>query len=141
MTVYVSYSYYTDNFLGTLVASGDFDALELRASRHIDRLTYNRVADIVEADEDEDEVDAIKDAVCAVVDELYNQSQADSDKAIKSESVGGHSLSYVDNPDLKRTQLDKIRQAARLWLESTYLLFPGFYTGEYGGSGMDNLSD
>lgn len=140
MTVYANYTWYEDHYLGTLVASTDFDALELRASKYLDRLTFNRVADIVEADEDEDEVDAIKNATCAIVDELYNQSQADSDKAIKGESVGGHSVSYVDNTDLKRTQLEKIREAAKLWMSSTRLMFPGFYTGEYGGS-LDDLDD
>ena len=140
MTVYASFTWYEDSYLGTLVASTDFDALELRASKQIDRLTFNRVADIIEAGEDEDETDAIKNATCAVVDELYNQSQADSDKAIKSESVGGHSVSYVDNADLNRTQLEKIREAAKLWMASTRLMYPGFYTGEYGGS-LDDLDD
>ena len=140
MTTYASYSYYTDHFLGTLVASADFDALEKRAAKHVDRLTFNRVADIVEADDDEDTVDAIKDAVCAVVDELQTQADSGYDKAIQSESVGGHSVSYVDNPDRNRTQFEKIKLAARLWLESTYLMFPGFYEGEKGGS-LDDLDD
>ena len=133
MTTYVSYSYYTDNFLGTLVASADFDALELRASRHVDRLTFDRVAEIVEDDDDEDLVDAIKDAVCAVVDELSRQASVGVDKQVASEGVGGHSMSYVENPDLKRTQLEKIRESMKLWLGSTYLMYPGFYSGEYGG--------
>ena len=121
------------------MASADFDALEKRAAKYIDRLTFGRVAAIMEADDDEDEVDAIKNGVCAVVDELYNQSSGPG-KSISSEGVGGHSMSYVDNPDLKRTQLEKIREAAKHWLEETRLMFPGFFTGEYGGS-MDDLDD
>jgi len=138
MTVYVNFSFYEDTYKGSLVASTDFDALELRAAKWIDRLTFNRVEDILEADEDEDEVIAIKNATCAVVDELYNQSTGESGKAITSESVGGHSVSYAENPDSKRTLLAKLREAARLWLESTYLMYPGHYTGEMGGS-IDDL--
>ena len=140
MATYVDFTYYEDTFQGTTVASGDFDALALRASAVIDRLTFQRAAAIITADEVAADVTGIKMATCAVLDELYNQSQADSDKAIKSESVGGHSVSYVDNAELKKTNLDKQRDAAKLWLESTYLMFPGFYTGEK-GSGIDDLDD
>ena len=140
MAVYVDFAYYQDTFLGSLVTSADFDVLALRASKTIDRFTFNRADAIITAETPVADVTGIKMATCAVVDELSKQDSADHDKAIQSEGVGGHSVSYVDNPDRNRTQFEKIKLAARLWLESTYLMFPGFYEGEYGGS-LDDLDD
>ena len=140
MATYVDFTYYDGTFLGDTISEDKFPAWALRASAVIDRLTFNRADAIITADEVAADVTGIKMATCAVADELFNQSQADSDKAIKGESVGGHSVSYVDNTDLKRTQMEKQREAAKLWMASTRLMFPGFYTGEYGGS-LDDLDD
>ena len=141
MATYADFEYYEDTYLGTTIPTETlFDAWALRASATIDRFTFNRADAIITADEKASDVTGIKMATCAVADELYNQSLEDSDKAIKSESVGGHSVSYLENADLTRTQLEKQREAARLWLESTYLMFGGFYTGEEGGS-LDDLDD
>lgn len=141
MATFVDFEYYEDTYLGTTIPSETiFDAWALRASATIDRFTFNRADAIITANEKESDVTGIKMATCAVADELYNQSLEDSDKAIKSESVGGHSVSYLENTDLKRTQLEKQREAARLWLESTYLMTGAFYSGEEGSS-VDDLDD
>ena len=141
MATCVDFTYYTDTFLGTTIPTETlFDAWALRASATIDRFTFNRADAIITADTPEADVTGIKMATCAVADELYNQSLADSSKEIKSERVGDHSVTYLENADSARTQLEKQREAARLWLESTYLMFPGFYTGEKGGL-IDNLDD
>lgn len=132
MATYVEYSYYTATFLGSKISEEDWPALEMRAARHIDRLTFNRAADIISDDTPAASVTAIKKAVCAVVEELNRQISAGHGKEISSESVGGHSVSYVQNADLERTEQDRIRKEARFWLEDTYLMFPGFYTGEKG---------
>lgn len=133
MATYVDYDYYENTFQGDQIPQTEFDKWALRASKKIDRFTFNRADAIITDDEPADEVTAIKKATCEVADELYKQDQAFySGMSVKSESVGGHSVSYADNPDVKRSMLEKQREAARIWLEETYLMFPGFYSGEYG---------
>lgn len=140
MATYITETYYKDTYLGNLVSSEDFDALALRASAVIDRFTFNRADAIITADLVAADVTGIKMATCAVMEELFRQDAGTSGRSVKSESVGGHSVSYGDNPEGKRTLIEKQREAARLWLENTYLMFGGFYTGEYGGS-LDDLDD
>lgn len=136
MTTYVDYAFYVDTYKGDEDMGPDgFDRLAMLASKQIDRFTFQRVVTIISDDDPADEVTAIKMATCAVIDELYKQEQEFHEgKAIKSESVGGHSVSYADNPDIKRSMLERQREAAQVWLEETHLMFPGFNTGEYGTS-------
>lgn len=131
MATYVDYTYYTDTYLGTAIASADFAAWALRASATIDRLTFNRAAAIITADTDATKVTAIKMATCAVAETL--QSQAGTpDGTIASESVGRHSVTYVEGStkSKERAQSD----AANLYLASTGLMYRGFYAGEYSGT-------
>jgi len=140
MATYIDETYYKDTYKGSLVSSEDFDALALRASATIDRLVFNRAAAIITANDVAADVTGIKMATCAVMEELFRQDSGISGRSVSSESVGGHSVSYGDSPEAKRTLIEKQREAARLWLENTYLMTGGFYTGEYGG-GLDDLDD
>lgn len=133
MTTYTDYTFYTDTYLGTVIASVDFAALALRASATLDQLTYNRVAAIVTAATDTDTIDKIKKATCALAEELQLQDDAGGIDGIASESVGNHSVSYADNSSRKSTNLNKNFNAVSAWLTGTDLLYKGFASGEYSG--------
>lgn len=126
---YADYTYYTTTYLGTAIAESDFPALALRASNQVDRLTFNRAA----TETDIANVDKIKMATCAVAEELQRQAQSNGADGISSESQGQYSVSYARNSTRTKSNQQKIEDAARTWLENTYLMFAGFNTGEYGG--------
>ena len=123
---YADYTHYSTVYLGNAIAEADFPRLALRASAQIDRLTYNRAAT------DTDNTTAIKNAMCAVAEEIQRQEQSDNVDGITSESQGRYSVSYSANSNRSRTNQQKILDAAKLWLNSTALMFPGFSYGEYG---------
>ena len=123
---YADYTHYSTVYLGNSIAEADFPRLALRASAQIDRLTYNRAAT------DTDNTTAIKNAMCAVAEEIQRQEQSDNVDGITSESQGRYSVSYSANSNRSRTNQQKILDAAKLWLNSTALMFPGFSYGEYG---------
>ena len=125
-TSYVTYTYYTTTYLGTVIASADFARWALRASAVIDRLTYGRAA----TETDVTKVDAIKMATCAVAETLQTQDGA-ADGMIASESIGSHSVSYVQGSTKSKEGAQS--DAASLYLGSTGLMFRGFYSGEYSG--------
>ena len=123
---YADYTHYTDVYLGNAIAEADFPRLALRASAQIDRLTYNRAAT------DTDNTTAIKNAMCAVAEEIQRQEQSDNVDGITSESQGQYSVSYGTNSNRARSNQTKIVDTAKLWLETTGLMFAGFASGEYG---------
>ena len=123
---YADYTHYSNVYLGNAIAEADFPRLALRASAQIDRLTYNRAAT------DTDNTTAIKNAMCAVAEEIQRQEQNDNVDGITSESQGQYSVSYGSNSNRARSNQTKIVDAAKLWLETTGLMFAGFASGEYG---------
>jgi hypothetical protein len=131
MAVYATYSYYTGTFLGTAIASADFARLALRASAVIDQVTFNRAAAIVLAATETATIDLIKMATCAVA-EAYQTNEADgSGGGIKSESIGSNSVTYRDGANATLSDNEKLSRAAKLYLASTGLMYPGFNEGEY----------
>ena len=123
---YADFTYYSTSFLGTAIAEADFPRLALEASAVIDRVTFGRAAT------DTENTTAIKNAMCAVAEELLNQRNAGGADGIASESQGQYSVSYLANSSRSKTNLEKLSEAARLWLDGTFLMFAGFSDGEYG---------
>lgn len=128
---YVDYEYYTTEYLGSAIAESAFPALELRASAVIDQLTFDRAAPIIEADTDAMTVTRIKNAVCAVAEELQKIEAAGGLDGIASENIGNYSVTFTENADKRLTNAKKLMDAAGLWLVYTGLLYSGFYKGEY----------
>lgn len=120
MAVYADYEFYTDTYLGTAISSANFGKLALRASAVIDRITFNRIIA---------ETDAIKMATCAVAEEIQN-NEKNGNSGIQSESIGSNSVTYVKGAKATLTDDQKLEQAARLYLDSTGLMFKGFLSGE-----------
>lgn len=127
---YATYTYYATTYYGTAIAESDFPALAFRASAVIDQITFNRAAsETVTAT-----VNAIKNAMCAVAEELQRQDLADGVDGVASESQGQYSVSYLANSERSKSNQAKVQTAANVWLANTGLMFAGFYTGEYGGA-------
>lgn len=129
MAVYATYAYYSGTYLGTAITEAAFPSYALRASAVIDQLTFDRAADYIS---DSSVYEKIQMATCAVAEELQKQDAVYGIDAIQSESVGGHSISYADNSSMRKTNEQKLLAAAKLWLQSTGLLYKGFSSGEYG---------
>jgi hypothetical protein len=132
MAAYATYTQYTTDYLGTAIASTDFSRLALRASAVIDQITFDRTAPIVLAATETDTIDRIKMATCAVAEELQKQDANGGADGIQSESVGAYSVTYIANAIAQMTNNRKLINAARVYLGSTGLLYPGFASDEYG---------
>lgn len=125
---YADFEFYTTSYLGDAIAESDFDRLALRASAIIDRLTFGRAAD------DTDNETAIKNAMCAVAEEIQTIAAEVATGYVTSETVGSHSVTYASTVSSTMSDNDRYHAAAKLWLESTFLMFAGFASGEYGGT-------
>jgi hypothetical protein len=128
MAVYADYTYYSTSFLGTAIAEAEFPALALKASAIIDQLTYGRAA------VDTEYQTQIKNAMCAVAEEVYSIENSDGSEYITSESQGQYSVSFSQDAVESRNYTQRYFDAARLWLANTFLMFGGFSDGEYGGT-------
>ena len=140
MSSYATYTYYTNTYLGTLIASADFARLALRASAQIDRVTFDRVAAIVTAATDIATIDKITMATCNVAETLQAIDAAELSGVdnVKSESVGSYSVSYATIGRDSSVNASEVQEAAALYLMSTGLLFRGFASEEYGGETSDD---
>lgn len=125
---YADFTFYEDTYLGNAIAEADFPRLALRASAQIDRITFGRAVT------DTDNETAIKNAMCAVAEEIQRQEQGDNVDGVTSESQGRYSVSYGANSSKSRTNTQKIEDAAKLYLEDTSLMYAGFADGEYGST-------
>lgn len=105
-----TYEFYRDKHRGKLEQGAFDDALPLAAAR---------AREIVAADVPESLADAYMHAVCALCDRV---SGADARGTVKSETVGGTSLTYADAEGSSAfTDVDAVRP----WLAGTGLLWRG----------------
>jgi hypothetical protein len=133
MTAYADQTYYANTYLGTVIASADFARLALRASAIIDQLSFDRAAAIVAAATDTATIAKIKNAVCAVAEEIQAVDAAGGMDGIQSESIGSNSVTYAANASARRTTKQRYSEAAALYLGNTGLMFRGFADDELGG--------
>jgi len=133
---YADWSFYSTTYGGTAIVQSAFANLALQATRWIDRLTYQRALPVITANTDTNCVLAIKYACCAVAEELQRQNQLNTEDGVQSESQGEYSVTYKDNAHNAKSNQTKLIRAAKVWLDGTFLMYPGFNSGEY-GSGDD----
>lgn len=113
--MYADYTFYLNDYRGKV--SDDAHArLSVRAAAHIDRITYGRAKTATGHD-----LEMVKLAECAVVDELYTQEQGG---IVSSESNDGISRSYAVG-SVVRTEAQRLNEAAYLFLDGTNLCFAG----------------
>ena len=136
---YADYAYYTATYLGTAIAEADFPRLALRASDYIDYMTRAKAAKATE----ESVLDALSKACCAVAEHIQVEERnaavaaGSAERAIsggsgelKSESVGGYSVSYTTGADYANANTAKAEADARRsilirYLANTGLLYRG----------------
>ena len=79
------FDYYVSEYGGTELDSGSFKQLSLRASALVNSYTFGRA--------EASELDAVKDAVCAVAEVIHRHEK---NKNIKSENNDGYSVTYSE---------------------------------------------
>lgn len=121
---YTDYEFYLHTYKGAALELADFTRLILRASAVIDQVTYNRAGPVILAATDEDMIEKIELATCAVADELL--ALEGSGGAVTSETIGRHSVTYA-KPQSQQTRL---ANAARTHLWSTDLMYRGILEDE-----------
>lgn len=110
--MYADFAFYENNYKGTLNAD-TFDRLSVRAGAEVNRLTLNRAKNATG-----DDLEAVRYAQCAIIDELaYLSSGVTGD--VVSESNDGISRSYASG--VARSARQRIDAAALVWLQSTNL--------------------
>lgn len=132
--MYVTYEYYTDpinGFGGTIIPETSFLNYERQARVSINTFTFNRLkSDNTLIDDD------VKECLCVMMERLYNidQKELETDgKEIASESVDGHSVTYVNKTsETEKNMIDKSKATdiklyniAKKYLFDTGLLYRG----------------
>jgi hypothetical protein len=126
MATYVDWTDYTVTFLGNAIAQADFPRAAMRASAVIDALTFDQAAAVILADTDDVTIDRIKMATCAVAEEYQRLDLVNGGSGkIASEKVGNHSVTYVTGADDAKSQMETLRDVAKLYLASTGLMYGG----------------
>lgn len=106
MARYADYDYYSNVYMGNVIESSDFDKIEVRASRRIDKICA-KLPDC--------ESDSVKLATCAVCDVL---SELDFPDYISSETNDGYRVDYnIDGNEVAR----RVYEAAKIYLDDELL--------------------
>ena len=114
--MYADYVFYSSTYHGE-ATEADYNRLVIRASAEIDRMTFGRAAAVT----DDADINAVKMAECAVVDELsYIERGGD----ITSETNDGISRSYASGTVVK-SKAQRLYSAAEIWLSQTNLCYAG----------------
>lgn len=115
---YADYDYYLNNYEGEL-SQDDFERLANRACAYLNALTLNAVKAAFKRGE---YVTEIQDACCAVVDA---HSVNEHGGGIASETNDGISVTYLASSATKKTDEERLYNAAALYLLPTGLLYRG----------------
>lgn len=95
MKAYATYSFYTDTYGGG-AAESEFNRQVYKASRFLDKITFDRAAAVT----DPDTLELLAYAVCEMADQLTAEAAAAVDgKTVKSVSNDGYSVSFVTEAD------------------------------------------
>ena len=111
--IYADYDYYEGTFYGSAVPRTDFLRLSRQASAYLDQVTFGRIDAYWAADV------RVQDACCAVVEELYAQTQGGE---LVSAANDGYSETYAASG---KTPEQRLQMAAARYLVMTGLLYQG----------------
>lgn len=115
--MYADFTFYQETYNGALTES-EFMRLEVRATAEINRITSQKAKTAQGED-----LELVKFAECAVIDELNYQSFGGHGDIV-SESNDGISRSYATGV-VSKSSRQRIDAAAYTWLSDTNLLFVG----------------
>ena len=100
MKSYVDFDYYSKEYNGTLIPEKSFPKASVEASQKINYFTQNRIVEKTEV---------IKYTTCLIADEIMKnenlKNTISNDKEVASESVGPHSVSYVNKVTIQKEQI------------------------------------
>ena len=100
MKSYVDFNYYSKEYNGTLIPEKSFPKISVEASQKINYFTQNRIVE---------ETKVIKYTTCLIADEIMKnenlKNTISNDKEVASESVGPHSVSYVNKATIQKEQI------------------------------------
>lgn len=113
--MYADFTFYQETYRGA-VSESEHIRLAVRAAAYVDRMTFGRAKTAKESD-----LEAVKMAECAIVDELASQEQGG---IITSETNDGISRSYATGSIVK-SSTQRIYAAAEVFLSNTNLCFAG----------------
>lgn len=113
--MYADFTFYADTYRGTATVT-DYNRVAVRASAYVDRMTSGRAKTATGND-----LEAVKMAECAIVDELINQERGG---IVTSESNDGVSRSYATG-SVVLSSTQRIYAAADVFLSNTNLCFAG----------------
>lgn len=133
--MYATFQFYTDVYLGNVIAEEDFPRLSLRASAFLDYYTQNRAEDNIE-------LPALKMACCAIAEQMQIAETATvlassimrkgEGGEVQSESVGSYSVTRRSGGDSAAAAVSAYKSAqsmfaetARQYLASTGLIYRG----------------
>lgn len=119
--MYADYTFYKDTYNGILTEA-EFARYSVRATAEINRITSNKANNATG-----ETLEAVKMAVCAVIDELSNQllgGNGIGNGDVTSENNDGIARSYATGAVAKSSR-QRIDAAAFTWLNNTNLLFVG----------------
>lgn len=118
------YSFYTENYLQgrkAVLDAASFPFWERKASQMVRSLTFGNI------DESGVIPEPVQLCVCEVAETLYRQEKAEgSGKAITSEKVGGHSVTYQLKTAAEKQM--EIYSIVNTWLADTGLMYAGVRT-------------
>lgn len=115
--MYADFTFYQETYNGTLTET-EFMRLEVRATAEINRITSQKAKTA-----QGEELELVKFAECAVIDELNYQSFGGHGDIV-SESNDGISRSYATGV-VSKSSRQRIDAAAFTWLSDTNLLYVG----------------
>lgn len=111
---YADFEYYSEYF-GTLTDEDEFDRLAANASRKLDVLTGRRAASATGY-----KAEALKDAMCALVDYMHSVEESGQGQGVTSVSNDGYSETYAaSTPEGVEHGM---RSIAFQWLSGTGLM-------------------
>lgn len=100
MKSYVDFDYYSKEYNGTLIPEKSFPKISVEASQKINYFTQNRIVK---------ETEVIKYTTCLIADEIMKnenlKNTISNDKEVASESVGPHSVSYVNKATIQKEHI------------------------------------
>lgn len=123
--MYADYVFYVEAYGGENIPPLDWPRISRHADAYLDRLTYNRMKNGAVV------TDAVRMAACAVAEAIqrHKKTQKVNPAGVKSESVGGQSVTYEDAVSSAARYDAEMMEAADLWLPRTD---PLRYAGVYG---------
>lgn len=120
--MYADYSFYTDEFYGTVIPPEEWNKYASRASDYIDYITSGKAKTY------EDVNGSLAKACCAVAEQMAISESISSSMSVAglaSESVGSHSVTYRSESEIHASMKQAMLNAAQMYLFPTGLLYRG----------------